>query len=114
MMVEDDDDVREGYFAYLEWAGLNVVAVASAEAALRKLHSVRPELILADVRLPGMSGLELLTKVRANDARIRFIVMTGSVELERTPDDAALLLHKPIKPQDLLGHVRRLLGLRHP
>jgi len=77
VFVEDDDDVRESLAQTLELAGFEVCSVASAEAALPHLAPSFPGIVVSDVRLPGMDGLALMRHVRAADAAVPVILLTG-------------------------------------
>jgi len=113
MFVDDHQDTRDGYAIFLEWAGVFPSPVPSAEAAFTKLEAVKPDLIVCDVRLPGMTGIEFLHSLQARPATagIPVILLTGDSHFERTPPSAALLLRKPVTPDDLLA---KILGLLPP
>ena len=70
LIVDDDDDVREILAETLEEFGYRVIRAGSGEEALQCLdRQDGPDMIITDVRMPGMSGLELAQKVRARDER---------------------------------------------
>ena len=79
LLVEDDRAVAEGLGLALSQSGHEVVHAASAEEAL--LHK-ECDVLVADLGLPGISGLELIAQVRARGEHPRMIVMTGSPHLE--------------------------------
>lgn len=77
LLVEDDAIVRKGAQQTLELAGLCVLACASAEEALTHLSPNFPGIVLSDVKLPGIDGLELLRKALAQEASLPVILVTG-------------------------------------
>lgn len=107
MIIDDHRDTRDGHAIYLQWAGIVAIPVPSAEHALAQLEEPTPDLIVCDLRLPGMSGIELLQRLKARPAtaRIPVVLLTGD-SLEREPSGAALLLRKPITPADLLANIQ--------
>ena len=78
-IVEDHDVVRESYTLFLNMeADLEVCGAAgTAEDALEQLSTAEPDLLLVDVSLPGMSGIELLQKLRSEGAEVPALVVTG-------------------------------------
>ncbi|MFZ6814022.1 sigma-54-dependent transcriptional regulator [Undibacterium sp. Rencai35W] len=77
LLIEDEQAVRLATSQTLELGGFKVHAYASVEAAQSALHPAFAGIIVSDVRLPGQSGLELLTQVRALDADLPVILITG-------------------------------------
>jgi two-component system phosphate regulon response regulator PhoB len=112
LVVEDDPDIRYMLAARLRSAGMCVTVVADARAALSATRQDRPDVIVLDVRLPGMNGLDLCRELRADPdlARIGVVVVTASVgaasaaaAYEAGADD---FVTKPFSLAGLLGRVR--------
>ncbi|ACO79069.1 sigma54-dependent response regulator, two-component [Azotobacter vinelandii CA] len=82
LIVEDDATLAGNIRTYLERRRYEARVCASAEEALAVLEEQRPDVLLTDHSLPGMSGLELVARVRASDPRIKPIVMTGYGNVE--------------------------------
>lgn len=78
LVVDDEQIVRKVCCSILEHAGYDVTEAASAEAALALLADNRFPIVLTDIRMPGMSGLDLLQKIRSLYPGTGVIVMTGS------------------------------------
>ena len=76
-VVEDDTALRDMLAAYLERQGLAVTAMASAEELLRRIHRLRPDLVILDVGLPKMSGLQACQQLRAEGDRVPIILLTA-------------------------------------
>jgi len=102
MVVDDDDAIRETFEITLGGWGYDVSIAASAEEALSRMGSFDPELVIADVRMPGMSGIELLATLRDAKSDVDVIVMTAFEDM-RTAIDAmkAGAFEYLVKPLDL-------------
>lgn len=112
-VVEDDAAVRNMLRDYLEKQGMVVTAMSSAEELLKRLHRMRPDLVVLDVTLPGMSGLQACQKLRAEGDKVPIIVLTARSEeidrvlgLEMGADD---FLGKPFSARELLARVHAVL-----
>lgn len=81
MVVDDDPDHLMVVSAILEETGYLVERAADAEQALARVHAFEPALVLTDLRLPGMDGVELLERVRAGMDGVEVIVMTGHEDM---------------------------------
>ena len=112
-IVEDDPALRGMLADYLEKQGLAVTTMSSAEELLQRIHRLRPDMIVLDVGLPGMSGLEACTRLRAEGDRVPIVLLTARSEeidriigLEMGADD---YLGKPFSARELLARVRAVL-----
>ncbi|MFH1764178.1 MAG: sigma-54 dependent transcriptional regulator [Gemmatimonadota bacterium] len=81
MVVDDDPDHLGVVSAILEESGYDVERAEDAEQALARVHAFDPALILTDLRLPGMDGVELLERVREGMESVEVIVMTGHEDM---------------------------------
>jgi len=110
MLVEDDPGVRASLEETLTEEGVEVVAVDSAESALARVSRADPDLLLSDVRMPGLSGLELLKEIRARVPSVDVVLMTAYEDMptvaEAMREGAADFLVKPLE----LAKLRRVLG----
>lgn len=77
MVVDDEADVRYSFRRLFEGEGLEVVEAASGEEALRMIPRVRPDLVVMDIRMAGLGGLETLRRIREMDPRLLVILMTA-------------------------------------
>lgn len=112
-VVEDDAALREMLCTYLEKQGLAVTAMATAEEMLRRIHRLRPDLIVLDVTLPGMSGLQACQRLRGEGDAVPVILLTARLEevdrvlgLEMGADD---YLGKPFSARELLARIHAVL-----
>ncbi|MBA5604069.1 sigma-54-dependent Fis family transcriptional regulator [Duganella sp. FT3S] len=116
LLVEDDATVRAGSVQALDLAGITVQGYASAEPALKVLTPHFPGIIVTDVKLPGMSGLELLTAAKAIDPEQPVILVTGhgdiNMAVQAMRDGAYDFIAKPYSSEQLVEVVQRALATR--
>ena len=112
LVVEDDVDVRAVVVMTLDNAGFDVVAVADGLSAIERLEHDAPSLVLLDVMMPGISGIETLSRIRASST-VPVIMLTSLGDdrnkvrgLELGADDYVV---KPFSPAELLARVQALL-----
>jgi DNA-binding NtrC family response regulator len=114
LIVEDEENARKGYEALLRKWDCEVLGVGSGEEALAKFPEFHPEVILADVELPGMNGLDLLRHLGDEIKRIPVIIITGRGSDERVVQaieaGAFWYIEKPLKPPVLRALLDRALG----
>jgi CheY-like chemotaxis protein len=117
VVAEDHEDIRYVLKRSLERAGHRVVAAADGMAALAAIREHRPDLVVTDVDMPHMTGLDLCRAIRADDAlrHIPVVVASGSLmpgdNLAEAAGASATLL-KPFVPAQLLALISQLLPPR--
>ncbi|WP_146673097.1 response regulator, partial [Escherichia coli] len=84
--IEDSDDVRFACEQTLTLAGYRVISCCDAEHSIPLIQSQANIIILTDVRLPGISGLELLSYINEMDSKIPVILITGHGDVEMAVD----------------------------
>jgi CheY-like chemotaxis protein len=110
-VVDDEPALCAAYAAALETAGYHVVTFRDGHEALRKLAANPPHVLVTDVVMPGMSGLELAAGLRELYPRLPVLVVSGYVPTsERTLDGATEHLDKPVRPVRIVEAIGRLLG----
>ena len=113
-VVEDDAALRASLQDLLASVGLRVAAFASAQEFLRSPRPQAPSCLVLDVRLPGVSGLELQQRLAADDTAIPIIFMTGHgdipMSVQAMKAGAVEFLTKPFREQDLLDAVHQALA----
>ena len=118
LVVEDDDSMREAIGRLLEAAGVPSSAYASAEALLEGGAAGDAACVVTDLRLPGMSGLDLLAELRGRGGAPPVILITAhdapGLREEAARSGAAAYLPKPFRGTTLLETVRRIHGLPRP
>lgn len=113
LVVDDDADMRELAHDILKDRGHQVATAGSGEEALKRLAEEDYAVVLTDLRMKGMQGIELLTQIKRDYPDINVILMTafGSVEtaVEAMKHDASDYLTKPVKKDELVRVVERVL-----
>jgi two-component system C4-dicarboxylate transport response regulator DctD len=116
LLVEDDPTVRAGSAQALELADFTVSSYESAEPVAQLLQANSAAVLVSDVRLPGMSGLELLEAARAIDPELPVILVTGhgdiAMAVQAMHDGAYDFLEKPYSSEQLAEVVRRAADKR--
>jgi len=120
LLAEDDPDLLRVAEVTLRLGGYRVLAAADGESALALVRRARPDVVLLDLRLPGLDGWELLERLRSDAAleRVPVVVVTASADpSERERASAARVvdfLVKPMSADTLLAAVERALSESEP
>jgi len=77
LLIDDEDDVRYSFKRIFSSPDLNLETAASGEEGLKVIKSFQPDLVLMDVRMGGINGLETLRRIRQDDAKLPVIMMTA-------------------------------------
>ena len=113
MIVEDDDMVREMMDITLSQAGYRVTSVGSGESALDLLRRIKVDLVLLDIHMPQMSGLDVLMAMGRMGRNTPVLMVTANRQAETVAEAMRLgcvgYMAKPFAPTDLLGRVNRVL-----
>ncbi|MEY3713293.1 MAG: hypothetical protein RL321_913 [Pseudomonadota bacterium] len=113
-VVDDDDAVRSSLRLLLKSFGLPTIAYASAQEFLGAWDSDQPGCLVLDVRMPGMSGIELQAELNQRGAIIPVIFISGHGDIpmavEAIQHGAFDFLQKPFRDQDLIDRVQRALA----
>jgi two-component system, chemotaxis family, chemotaxis protein CheY len=111
LIVEDDSRLRNGLGELLRQHGYVVVDAASGDQALEHLRTQRTDLILLDLRMPGMNGWQFRTEQRRDAALASIPVLVGTADWNAEGEAATLgavaCLKKPYNARDLVETVRR-------
>jgi DNA-binding response OmpR family regulator len=115
LIAEDDRDIRELVAAKLRSSGYTVIAVADGTEALTQLREQRPDVALLDVMMPGISGLDIITELRADPATASIPVILLSARSQEFDVEngiaigAADYVVKPFSPRELVLRVDAVL-----
>jgi CheY-like chemotaxis protein len=116
LLVEDDDDNRELMGEVLEGAGFVVVSAASGDEGLKVLAETRVDVVVTDVGMPGMGGLELARAAKGIAPDVPVVVVTGWAEREDIAQargrEVDAVLVKPVDPDALTGAVGEVAAQR--
>jgi DNA-binding response OmpR family regulator len=109
LLVEDEIEILDAITEYLEREGYAVTRAVDGAEALRRVENEPPDLVLLDVGLPGLSGLEVLRRLREDHPRVPVVMLTGlddEAQARRTLQMGAVDYVR--KPFDL-GHLSRVV-----
>ena len=120
LIVEDEPDIRELVVHHLKREGYQVSAASSGEEALRQVQAAPPDLVILDLMMPAMDGLEVCRRLRQDPATasLPIVMLTAKGDevdrvlgLEIGADDYVV---KPFSPKELLARVRAVLRRSRP
>lgn len=120
LIVDDEEDIREILRYNLQKEGFSVAVAENGQTCLNFLENEKPDLILLDVMMPGMDGIEVCERIRANpkfsDTMICFLTARSEdysqiAGLEAGGDD---YISKPIKPKLLVSRINAILRRQKP
>jgi DNA-binding response OmpR family regulator len=114
LVVDDDSDACQALGGLLEESGFAVEAAGDGAGALARLDQVGPDLVLTDLQMPGMDGLELIRRIQAREKAPPVILVTGmetgDLCTRATGYGAVECLVKPVDVDELLWAVERALA----
>ena len=116
MTVDDSASIRQMVTFTLKQAGYNVVEAVDGQDALDKLQTATVQMIITDLNMPNLNGIELIRAVRANPAHrfVPIVMLTteSQAEIKQEGKDAGATgwIVKPFKPDQLLAVIRKVLG----
>ncbi|MBI4326001.1 MAG: sigma-54-dependent Fis family transcriptional regulator [Chloroflexi bacterium] len=115
LIVDDDDGQRSLLDSFLQGQGFKTAAVSSGEEALQVLGAEPMDLMISDVRMPGLSGLETLRRARQAHSILQVLLVTAYPDVRDAVaamrDGAVNYLEKPIDLDELLATVRKATGM---
>ncbi|HMK33527.1 MAG TPA: sigma-54 dependent transcriptional regulator [Desulfomonilaceae bacterium] len=115
LIVDDEEDICDLLFRFLEKEGFTPMIAHSGEAALEMIRLGMPDLIISDVRMPGMDGFELLNRTREMNSHIPVIIITawsgidGAVQALK--NGAYDYMAKPLNIRELVSKIRKALSV---
>jgi len=115
LIADDNENVRVILKLTLQFKGYNLIEVEDGAEAIEALKANAVDLLISDISMPNMTGLELLSKLRADPQFAKLPVIICSAEKGVTTDDliargANAFLLKPCSPKELLETVKNLIG----
>jgi CheY-like chemotaxis protein len=120
LVVEDYQDAREMYAAYLEFSGYRVAEASNGIEAIEKTKELMPDIILMDLALPRMDGWEATRRLKLDERtrHIPIVALTGHA-LDGHADGAReagcdAFVTKPCLPDELVEEIKRMLTVRRP
>ncbi len=114
LIVDDDPGQRSLFESFLKLEGYQVLTASSGTDALAVVEKSGPELLLSDVRMPGMSGLELQQELRRRGIGTPILLITAYADIREAVaairDGAVDYLEKPVDLNELLKQIKAILG----
>ena len=114
LVVDDDPVVRKSFDRVLSGKGYAVITAENGDEALRKLNEEKYDVVYTDIRMPGMSGLEVAEEVKARRPWTPVVIITGygTEAAEARAEAAGVLsfLHKPLTPEMIEDSAREALA----
>ncbi len=118
LVIDDDENLRDTIAVMLEQEGFRAVMTGDGKTGFEKAVMLKPDLMLVDLRLPGMSGIEICKQLRASQVRTPIIVLSAMGDevdkvllLEIGADDYVV---KPFGTRELLARIRAVLRRASP
>ncbi|MFT5351676.1 MAG: two-component system response regulator GlrR, partial [Gammaproteobacteria bacterium] len=115
LVVDDDDDILALLRTWLGNEGFEVLTCSSGEDALGQLHTTNPNLVITDLFMGGMSGMELLSIIHRDNPLLPVIMLSGQAKIpdavKATHLGSSAFLTKPINKEELFDQVKRALRL---
>ena len=116
-IVDDDPSVCKALSRLIKSAGFNVKTYVSAQKFLDDDHTKEPDLLVLDVRMPGMNGLDLQNHLAASGHAIPIVFITahedGMTKTTAMAAGAVAFFQKPLDEKDLLGAIDKALNLNN-
>ena len=117
LIIDDEEVVLDSCSQILKGSGSQIITAGNGEAGLQLLREKRPDLVFVDLKMPGLSGFEVIKSIREIDPTIVTIVITGfatvSSAIEAMKNGAYDFLPKPFTPEEFRMITRRGLDKRH-
>ena len=114
LVIDDEKATRDSCCHVLTYDGYRVETAEDGDSGLQKIRKVKPDLVLVDLKMPGINGMDLLEKIRNIDPNIVSVVITGYATVESTVEamkrNAYDFLCKPFTPKQLRVVVKRGLA----
>ena len=116
VLIDDDPHLRQALSQTLDLAGLKVMSLAQAQGLATRIERDWPGVVVSDIRMPGIDGLQLLEQLHAQDPDLPVLLITGHgdvpLAVQAMRAGAYDFLEKPFASDALLDSVRRALSLR--
>jgi UDP-3-O-[3-hydroxymyristoyl] N-acetylglucosamine deacetylase len=114
LIVDDEASIRQSLEGVLTDEGYSCVLAKDGADALSKLRSLHPSLVLLDIWMPGMDGLETLRRIKELQPKTPVVMMSGhatiSTAIKATKDGASDFIEKPLEIETVLNSIRRTLA----
>lgn len=117
LIVDDERTIRNGLARHMDWEKLGIGMVesaGSAEEAFAQCEKIRPDILLSDIRMRGMGGVEMCTQIHAQYPECQIIFVSGYADKEYLKAAISLgavdYIEKPVRPELLAAAVKKALA----
>ncbi len=111
LVVDDETGILQTLEILLRAEGFDVHTAQGGRAALERIPTLRPDIVISDVRMPGVGGVEVLNAAREHDAEVPVILMTAQATLQTAMQavnaGAFYYIQKPFRNDELLAILKR-------
>lgn len=111
LVIDDEIDIRESLARILERHGFNVLTAQDGEEGLKMISEHDIDIVLCDIGMPKMDGIEFLRNIRKLTLKTEVIIITGQSTVDRCVEaieqNTCGYLLKPLKTEDILDNIRR-------
>jgi two-component system, cell cycle response regulator CpdR len=110
LLVDDDVDARKSVAHLLGARGFSVLVAQSGHEAMRMLAHIRPDVLLADIVMPDLDGIELAKQAKLLQPDLKVVFMTGYLSRAAEAEGLGKLLFKPVRDVEIETELRNLLA----
>jgi CheY-like chemotaxis protein len=121
LVVDDVEDIREVLTQILQYEGYNVIAASNGKTAMEAIDGMRIDLVVTDILMPEMDGMELVNKIKESTPDTKFILMSAGgrylpakdydyLEVAKKLTGASMVLKKPFEPTELIDIIGNMIG----
>ncbi|MEK6793813.1 MAG: response regulator [Spirochaetota bacterium] len=111
LVLDDNDDVRDEIVEFLELTGYTAVGLRCASEALKAIEKSPPDILILDLRMPDMDGMQVLEKLKAMNVHLDIIMASGYVDQEMESKakelGATAVLHKPLAVEAIIAAIQK-------
>jgi len=112
LVAEDEADLREILKVTLEQEGYRAILASDGDEAIKKIEKKSFQIALIDIKMPGVNGKELVSKIKQINPRMPIVIVTGSLDFKEEmsfKEQAYEYIHKPFRLDELVGVVKGAL-----
>jgi len=112
LVAEDEADLREILKVTLEQEGYRAILASDGDEAIKKIEKKSFQIALIDIKMPGVNGKELISKIKQINPRLPIVIVTGSLDFKEEMSlkkQAYEYIHKPFRLDELVGVVKGAL-----
>ncbi|MCX7711668.1 MAG: response regulator [Clostridia bacterium] len=117
LIIDDEEMIREGLRKAIDWDSLGCEIVGEAEdgdEGIELVESLKPEIVITDIRMPGLSGLEMIAKIKELKHDCKTVIITGFRDFDYAQEAIRLgafrLLVKPTKSEDIINVIQEAVS----